>query len=118
MEDLFKTINRKYVQVTLFFSQDTPHQIMVKLERCQKVRPVTMTVVLPGPEGTRREEGWNKERKAGGQSQGFFSWFAPEFGVTQVKQENPLHLGSWDYVSPLFYVLEKNLWKDYRFNNK
>ena len=55
-----------------------------------------MTVVLPGREGTRREEAGNKERRAGGQTQGFFSWSALEFGVTQVKQENPLRLGSWD----------------------
>lgn len=76
-----------------------------------------MTVMCLDQEGTRRRKDGTR-RKAGGQSQGFFSWFAPEFGVTQVKQKNPLHLGSQDYVSPLFYVLEKNLWKDYRFNNK
>lgn len=32
MEDLFKTINRKYVQVTLFFSQTTPILIMLVLD--------------------------------------------------------------------------------------
>lgn len=77
-----------------------------------------MTVILTRREGTQGEERGNEERKAGGWSQGFFSWSAPEFGVTQVKQENPLHLEPWDYVSPLSYVLEKNLSKDCRFNSK